>query len=136
LGWLATPNLLLFSTGGLAYGKTSESANYSFASPVTEPITAFGGGFSFQCPISATCFSGTASAIRVGWTAGGGAEWMFDRHWSAKIEYQMIDLGSDVVRVTAGAIAPAAPGTALSSFNANFGRDEIQVVRVGANYHF
>jgi outer membrane immunogenic protein len=134
LGWLATPNLLLFGTGGLAYGKTSESANYLFTGPAGGLNATTVGGFSFVCTSNATCFSGTASAIRVGWSAGGGAEWMFDQHWSAKIEYQMVDLGSDVIRVTASTVA--VPGTALSSFNANFGRDEIQVVRVGANYHF
>lgn len=134
LGWLATPNLLLFGTGGLAYGKTSESANYLFTGPPIGTVNVTLGGFSVVCTNNATCFSGTASAIRVGWTAGGGAEWMFDQHWSAKIEYQMVDLGTDVVRVTAGALN--APGTAPASFNAAFGRDEIQVVRVGANYHF
>jgi outer membrane immunogenic protein len=134
LGWLATPNLLLFGTGGLAYGKTSESANYLFTGPAGGAVGVNSGGFSVLCTANATCFSGTASAIRVGWSAGGGAEWMFDQHWSAKIEYQMVDLGTDILRVNAGAIA--VPGTALASFNANFGRDEIQVVRVGANYHF
>jgi outer membrane immunogenic protein len=28
-GWLATPNLLLFGTGGFAYGRVAESANYA-----------------------------------------------------------------------------------------------------------
>jgi hypothetical protein len=66
--------------------------------------------------------------------AGLCAEWMFDQHWSAKVEYHMVDLGSDVIRVTAGAVG--IPGNTPVSFNAAFGRDEIQVVRVGANYHF
>ena len=30
-----------------------------------------------------------------GWTAGGGVEWMFAPHWSAKVEYLYVDLSSN-----------------------------------------
>jgi opacity protein-like surface antigen len=62
----------------------------------------------------------------------GGAEWRLDQHWSAKIEYQFVDLGGETVRITALiAIPPAQP----SSFNAGF-RDQFHVVRVGLNYWY
>ena len=77
--------------------------------------------------------AGSSSAIRTGWTAGGGVEWLFDQHWSAKIEYQFVDLGTETVRVTA--VAVSVPGTTLSSFNAAF-RDQFNVVRVGLNYRY
>jgi outer membrane immunogenic protein len=32
-GWLATPNLLLFGTGGFAYGRVAGSANLIFSGP-------------------------------------------------------------------------------------------------------
>ncbi len=32
---------------------------------------------------------------RTGWTAGGGVEWMFAPHWSAKLEYLYFDLDSN-----------------------------------------
>ncbi len=32
---------------------------------------------------------------RTGWTAGGGVEWMFAPHWSAKVEYLYVDLSSN-----------------------------------------
>ena len=83
-------------------------------------------------PNGVTCFAGNSSAIRTGWTAGGGAEWLLDQHWSAKIEYQFVDLGTDTVRLTAVANAP---GTTPSSFNVAF-RDRFNVVRVGMNYRF
>ena len=64
-------------------------------------------------------------------TAGGGAEWLLDEHWSAKIEYQFIDLGTEMVLVTALVAPPLIP----ASINAAF-RDQFNVVRLGLNYRF
>ena len=36
---------------------------------------------------------GSFSDTRVGWTVGGGLEWMFLPNWSAKVEYLYYDLG-------------------------------------------
>jgi len=82
-----------------------------------------------------TCFAGSSSAIRTGWTAGGGAEWLLDQHWSAKIEYQFVDLGTDTVRVTALAVPTAPAGLTAAPFNAAF-HDRFNVVRLGLNYRF
>ena len=59
LGYLITPTLLIYGTGGFAYGQ----------------VDAWG-------------FSST----HTGWTAGGGVEWMFAPHWSAKVEYLYVNL--------------------------------------------
>lgn len=128
-GFLATPNLLLFGTGGFAYGRVAGSANYL---QTNGGISAAGAGFSFVCTIGQVCFAGSSSATKTGFAAGGGAEWLLDQHWSAKIEYQFVDLGTQTVRVTAVAVTP---GTAPASFNAAF-RDQFHVVRVGLNYRF
>jgi outer membrane immunogenic protein len=92
-GWLVTPNLLLFGTGGFAYGRVSGSANYMFG-PGPGSLLVTTPGFSLLCLPNVTCFAGSSSEIRTGWTAGGGAEWLLDQHWSAKIEYQFVDLGT------------------------------------------
>jgi len=34
------------------------------------------------------------SNTSTGWTAGGGAEWLFSPNWSAKVEYLYVDLDS------------------------------------------
>jgi outer membrane immunogenic protein len=142
IGWLATPNLLLFGTGGFAYGRVDGTANLMFNSPLT--ITLFGpplNGFSFQCQTNTLCFTGSSAETRSGWTAGGGAEWLLDQHWSAKIEYQFVDLGTETVRFTAVAVCTVTalciggPPTSPSSFNAAF-HDRFNVVRLGLNYHF
>jgi len=77
------------------------------------------------------CFAGSASAVRAGWTAGGGIEWLLDRHWSAKIKYQLVDLGTQTLRVAALSSEAAPP----ASFNAAL-RDQFNVVRLGLNYRF
>ena len=132
VGWLAMPNLLLFGTGGFAYGRVVDSANLAFNFPGVQIIGLTAGGFSFNCPANTTCFTGSSATTRTGWTAGGGAEYLLDQHWTAKIEYQFVDLGTDTVRLTA---VTTVAGTSPSSFNVAF-RDRFNVVRVGLNYRF
>jgi outer membrane immunogenic protein len=140
-GWIAIPNLLLFGTGGLAYGRVADSANYLLNSSAPGGVVSaiiFSPPFGAICLLNGTtCFAGSSSGIRTGWTAGGGAEWLFNQHWSAKIEYQFVDLGTEATRVTAGSIGvPAVLGVRTpASFNAAF-PDRFNVVRLGLNYHF
>jgi outer membrane immunogenic protein len=79
-GILATPNVLIYATGGLSYGQVSTN------SIVSETIGAVNTG-----PFGT---SGGASATRFGWVAGAGVEWTFWSKFSAKIEYRYYDLGS------------------------------------------
>ena len=83
LGFLFTPTLLVYGTGGLAYGGVNTTVNHNTLM-VSFPLTSQG-----LAPGSAS-FSDT----RVGWTAGGGLEWMFMPNWSAKVEYLYTDLGT------------------------------------------
>jgi outer membrane immunogenic protein len=115
LGVTVTPDLLLYGTGGLAYGRVDASANW-FASSED---------FQFQAPAS-------VHKTKIGWTAGAGAEWMFARNWSAKLEYHYLDLGSDsaIGEVTIDQVLhpPFAVGYTWHT------RENI--ARVGVNYHF
>jgi outer membrane immunogenic protein len=124
LGFLFTPTLLVYGTGGFAYGQTN--ATTSLTQYVTgNPLV----------PDSYGVFS-RFSNTRTGWTAGGGLEWMFFPNWSFKVEYLYYNLGS--VRYNDGALlnfdATGALATWVNpvskpSFNGN-------IVRVGVNYHF
>ena len=133
LGWLARDDLLLFATGGFAYGHVADSANYATGGPPGLPFFAFTPAGSFLCTTGTTCFAGSSSATRTGWTAGAGAEWRLDRRWSLKAEYQYVDLGSDAVTVTA--FVPFRAALPLATFNVSQ-RDDFHVARVGVNYHF
>ena len=131
IGWLATPNFLLFGSGGFAYGRVAGNANLAFNSPAVTLLTAGGAFGSFQCVTNRPCFTGSSAEIRTGWVVGGGAEHLLDQHWSAKIEYQFVDLGTHTVRLT----ALPNPGFPPSSINVA-SRDRFNVVRVGLNYRF
>jgi outer membrane immunogenic protein len=106
LGFLATPNLLLYGTAGVAYGQTKD----------TYTVTTAGVG---------TAATASINDVRAGWTAGAGIEGAFGGGWSAKVEYLYIDLGKLEQTVT---IPPAA---LTATFNS---RLTDNIVRVGLNY--
>jgi outer membrane immunogenic protein len=110
LGVTVTPDLLVYGTGGLAYGHVDASANWRFDF------------FNLQTPAS-------VSKTKVGWTAGAGAEWMFARSWSFKLEYLYVDLGND------SAIGNFTPLDPLQKVGYTWHTQE-NISRVGVNYHF
>jgi outer membrane immunogenic protein len=130
VGILATPSALAYLTGGLAYGGVSinTNGNSQHSNTVTEEI---GPG--------STSYYGT----KLGWTAGGGVEWMFSQNWSLKAEYLYyslspvsINMGQGATHVinngaglSAGGLLDVYNFTARTNFNGN-------IVRAGVNYHF
>jgi outer membrane immunogenic protein len=71
VGYLFTPNLLVYGTAGLAYGGVEATASNVFGTSIAH-------------------FEGS----RTGWTAGGGVEWLVTRNLSVKGEALYYDLGS------------------------------------------
>jgi outer membrane immunogenic protein len=114
LGWSFTPTLLIFGTGGLAYGGVSSQTS------ILQLTAANGFGVG----------GGSFSDTRVGWTAGGGVEWMFLPNWSAKAEYLFYDLG----RVSySGALISGGTIYAATRSSTRF---DGNIARAGLNYHF
>jgi len=111
LGWLVTPEVLLYGTGGLAVGDVRTNLTLAGFTAAGAPVAVAASG----------------STTRLGWTAGAGIEAMFARNWSAKIEYLYMDLGSFNSTV---ALVP--PGIAL---NVN-SKVTDNILRAGINYHF
>jgi len=130
IGYLINPTLLVYGTGGLAYGGVNLRSAFFAVDTLWVPP-------GFATP----AFGGSSySDTRVGWTAGGGVEWLFLPNWSAKIEYLYYDLGTATTPVSVptqfghGIFAFLGPlisaGQQVSShFNGN-------IVRAGVNYHF
>ena len=107
-GVLVTPKVLLYATGGLAYGEVKS----------TETVGVLTG------------FSN--SDIRVGYTVGAGVEGVIGGNWTAKLEYLYVDLGK--VSSSFLTTAPAFGGGVLTS---NFSsRITDNVLRAGINYRF
>jgi outer membrane immunogenic protein len=100
VGYVVGNNVMVYGKGGVAF------ADYDYSVTVGN-------------------LSASDSKTRTGWTVGGGAEWMFAPAWSAMVEYQYYDFGSD-------------------SFNFNFPAANvaqdidsgIHTVKAGVNYHF
>ena len=122
-GFLLSPNLLLFGSAGLAFGGVRSGTN----------ITQLYDGGWFQDVYLA---NGRKSALKAGWTAGGGVEWMFAQGWSAKLEHLYYDLGRAShglePLVNANCWQSVCYGNAVRAST----RFNGHVVRAGLNYHF
>lgn len=109
-GFAALRNLLLYGTGGLAYGGVKSSATFVLT------------------PASEGNYAGSVNDTRVGWTVGVGGEYAFAPNWSVRLEYLYVDLGRSNVRM----FDPNRPGTFIDySF-----RHRDNIVRAALNYKF
>jgi len=108
LGVTPAPTVLLYVTGGLAYGEIETSGILT-------------GGF----PLTSVSFS--QSTTKSGWTVGGGVEGRLSGNWTGKIEYLYMDLGT-----VSGTVVntPALIGANWSSHITD------NILRVGLNYKF
>ena len=80
---------------------------------------------SVTCGATGTTFS--TSKILNGWTVGGGVEWAFWDHWTAKLEYLYIDLGK------LNNVDFTLPGAPFTLTNGHFTEN---IARVGVSYKF
>jgi outer membrane immunogenic protein len=129
LGYLVLPTLLVYGTGGLAYGHASMDYSafqiYNSAIFRTNTYTAFG--------------NASDSGMQVGYTVGGGLEWMFLPNWSVKAEYLYYDLGSMSADATIIRIPNRAVNTQPAAVQAIAGMNGAlrgNIARAGVNYHF
>jgi outer membrane immunogenic protein len=111
LGGTPVDRLLVYATGGLAFGDVKSSA-----------VTSFGGG--------AVVYAGSASDTKVGWTIGGGIEWALMGNWTAKAEYLYYDLGSQTVTAIPQPLFPQ-NFHVISTFET-----KANIARFGINYKF
>jgi outer membrane immunogenic protein len=115
LGWLSSPSLLWYGTGGLAYGQTKLNTSAQCATCVVP----------FQNESTTATYSTHTTA---GWTVGAGVEWKLTPVWSVKAEYLYAELGgqSNTIVYTYG------PFT--SSLTSTVQREKDNIVRFGVNY--
>ena len=108
LGVLAAPTLLLYATGGLAYGEVNTSDAINMLTPFSTNTT------------------------NVGWTAGAGIEGVIGGNWTARLEYLYVDLGkvNGSFLTTIGALGG---GVLSANYNSHINDN---IVRAGINYKF
>lgn len=126
IGYLVTPAILLYGTGGLAVATADEGE----ICPVTTNT------FSQCATKKAYTGRGTAlgpynlstGATFIGGVVGAGAEWMFLPHWSTKIEYLWADMGNQPFNLGSTPSGVATNPRSVSLVE--------QQVRLGVNYKF
>jgi outer membrane immunogenic protein len=117
-GVLVTPNVLLYGTGGLAYGEVDTGGSLT-GSTVAAP--------------TGTVILPSLNSTQVGWTAGAGVEGRIGGNWTMKLEYLYMDLGT----VSAGPLATDIRGPLRLPVGASYSSHFTDnIVRVGFNYIF
>ena len=129
LGYLVEPRLLVFGTGGFAYGHVKSSL------AISQNLIGTGLG-NLQASFGTAL---NTSRMQGGWTLGGGFEWMFASSWTAKVEYLHYNLGSVtfIGQIADRIVSPSPPTTYyfvndVQSTTRFYG----DIVRVGLNYHW
>jgi outer membrane immunogenic protein len=132
IGYAIWPTVMLYGTGGLAYGRLNESVSASFNGSCTTNVPPCGGSIGFgngtvlSVPFSVGQSFETA-VTKTGWTVGGGVEGVVpNTHVTWKAEYLYMDLGTQNYTFSNPLL-----GTIL--VNTHFTDN---IVRVGLNYQF
>ncbi len=111
LGVTVTPDVLVYATGGLAFGEIKTSGTLT--------------GATILINTASTGFSN--SETNAGWTVGAGLEAHLGGNWTGKVEYLYMDLGS---------VSGSVTNTAANVRAAYSSKVTDNIVRAGLNYKF
>lgn len=117
IGYLVTPELLVYGTGGVAFADVKTRANVSEGVTMlnSNQTTTFGE------------YAGQRSAFKTGFAYGGGLEYKIDKAWSVKVEALRVQLPKSTV---------------FAGNETDFGygfrkiKNDFTVVKAGLNYQF
>ncbi len=115
IGYLVTPQIFAYGTGGLAFGDTAFSGSVS--GRIVDPT-----GATFA---SAGPYGAKRSQFQVGYTAGGGVEYALNPQISVKAEALYVNLDGQSIRITDETLG----GVTLRTRERDF-----VVGRLGVNY--
>ena len=114
------PSLLLYVTGGLAYGRNTARDLMTASTTGGVLVESFPFGY---------------NSTGAGYTLGLGAEYALTSHWSIKAEYLYMNFGSGSSQSVATTyLGPSALSTDVMS--ATFAHEVLNVLRIGVNYRF
>lgn len=166
LGFLATPSLLIYATGGLAYGQVSAAAttsvngsssgrtvtdytNYFMCIGVDDSVCEAGAAAGVYTPeptppsintpfsYSVVAFGGSRRQnTQVGYSVGGGVEWMITPNISLKGEYLYYDLGKTTFTSAIVATNTATGASGVAAITRASTHFDGRIARAGVNYHF
>jgi len=134
VGFLPTNSLLVYATGGLAYGRVTENAALNYG------LRGFtGGGFAIACNVAGgagatNCLVGNSSRTTTGFTVGAGAEYVLWKNLSLKAEYLYVNLGhGDAFNISQAPTILGAPSSFTAAYTSTVA---FNVVRGGLNWKF
>ena len=138
IGYLWTPTLLVYGTGGFAYGNAYANVVQSAVENVSTTTAIPGATTTTSYTQTNTWLGGgRQNQLLTGWTAGGGAEWLFMPNWSVKAEALYWDLGRMNVQTASWGVSGNANNVVN---NIGWGRSSVSyqgvMARAGINYHF
>ncbi|WP_338821551.1 outer membrane protein [Bradyrhizobium septentrionale] len=132
VGGLITDQVLIYGTGGLAFGRVEVSG-----------ITGVSGSINTNAALTPSANAFSDSRTKVGFTVGGGVEGKisYGMGWTWKLEYLYVDLGSlDTIGPFPGAsVNPPGLGLITSPFSGTITTHTHftdNILRVGLNYQF
>lgn len=135
IGFLPTSNLMVYATGGLAFGKVEHRLTAGTGTSIDAFVDS---QILLSCPASSPCLAGSSSKTSTGWTAGGGFELALTNGVSLKGEYLFVDLGE--ATVTALPTQSISFSSGLPVREGAFLRAETEtkfhVLRTGLNFKF
>jgi outer membrane immunogenic protein len=134
VGFVPAQRLLVYGTGGLAYGGVEITALSSNTFSGSAPPV-FGGVRSGRpLPPPSRLWQGSNSEIKLGWTVGAGGEYALTDHIMLRAEYLYVDLGkSNVVANFVGTPATPAQGQIYYAATRN---TTLNVARATVSYKF
>jgi outer membrane immunogenic protein len=133
LGFLPTDRLLIYGTGGFAYGRVEANSLMTLGGGGAL-IANF--GFGFNCLVGVAfpnCFTGSSARTATGWTVGGGFEFALSQNISLKAEYLYVNLGTNDHALVA--ISTLGTGSQPASYIVSR-KVDYSLARVGLNYRF
>jgi outer membrane immunogenic protein len=118
IGFTPADRLLIFGTGGVAFGQVNNQSSIVAANPP---------GF----PTFVATLNGNQNSTRTGWVAGAGAQYAITNQVFAKLEWLHYDLGTSSVSANEILNGVTQPFGLNSSFKTNG-----NIVRFGVDYRF
>jgi outer membrane immunogenic protein len=119
LGFVVHDHVLLYATGGLAYGRADHTLGDDCP------------GCSGTPPIAGFAFSQSNDVTKAGWTVGGGGEFVHDDRWFLRAEALYVDLGSETHFYAVNIPGLTGPVTSAAKWD-----DQFWVARLGVAYKF
>jgi outer membrane immunogenic protein len=117
LGWAFNSNMLAYATGGLAV--THLSAANAYSDNIGVPFVGVG--------------AWSASATKVGYALGAGAEYALTQHWSVRAEYLYVHF--DAITASGVVVGTALPGGYGSAITTSTDLSA-HIARAGIDYKF